>query len=97
MKKEMDKLTRQKKKKPKSSGSLHIIGDYVSFRRAFGNSLPAGFLPVIYKEINSSNKKTLRQKKNLLKNKKCNVTMAKESSELSSVAKRADICEKLEV
>lgn len=36
-------------------------------------------------------------KKNLLKKKKHNVIMSKESSDLSSVAERADICEKLGV
>lgn len=53
----------QPKKKPKSAESLHVIGGYGTFSRAFGNSLPEGSLPVIYEEINSLYKKTLRQKK----------------------------------
>lgn len=87
----------QPKKKPKSAESLHVIGGYGTFSRAFGNSLPEGSLRVIYEEINFLYKKTLRQKKNLLKKKKHNVIMSKESSDLSFVAERADTCEKLGV
>lgn len=88
----------QPKKKPKSAESLHVIGGYGTFSRAFGTSSPEGSLPVIYEQINSPCKKILRQKNpKLLKKKKHNVTMSKESSDLSSVAERADIGEKLGV